>query len=122
MQKKNISIEKVIPEKKASHHDFIIAKFSTKVCVETIYLIQKCTDRIPSEIIDRAIEKIVLNVAVPVVAPEDVIIIKMLNGSPPDVQDAQKIYRFTKDIIDEKYLKKTCRQFKIKYKSLIASV
>lgn len=57
----------------------------------------------------RAVRISIMGVKIPVISPEDLIIMKLLAGGPVDIDDARKILKIMGDKIDFAYLEKQCR-------------
>lgn len=58
-------------------------------------------------------EKIhVMGIEIPVVSPEDLIVLKLLAGGPVDIHDARNIYNVMREKLDMQYLKKELKRCK----------
>jgi hypothetical protein len=68
---------------------------------------------ISMEVYKRVIDISVFGVRLPVLSPEDIIISKLIAGSPVDLDDAKKIVKIMDERIDFKYLEEQCEKKKL---------
>lgn len=61
-------------------------------------------------VFERAINLSIMGMSVPVLSPEDTIIVKLLAGGVLDIDDAKKVFCVMKDRIDLRYLEDQCRK------------
>jgi len=91
--------------------------FKSREGDETIDLILG-VKRLPKNVFQRAIDLTIFEQIIPVVSPEDLIVMKLLADSPLDIQDAQGIIDVLEEKIDMEYLSKTCRKLRLNLNKL----
>jgi hypothetical protein len=90
--------------------------------LESVVLMEKSAN-MPPEVIERAVGiEFIRGRIYYVVSPEDCILFKLINKTPPDIKDAQKIYYKMKGRLDLNYLKKMCKNYRINFKKIFAEV
>jgi predicted nucleotidyltransferase len=90
------------------------AKASDAEPVEIILGIKK----MPARIFERARKLAFLGLEVPVVAPEDLIVLKCLAGGPIDLEDARAIFAIMKSKLDLEYLRGEFLRCRISFEKL----
>lgn len=77
--------------------------------------------KMPVDIYLRSEKVDLMGVEIPVVSPEDLIVLKLLAGGPVDLQDARSIYKIVKERLDLSYLGKELRRCKFSIERLETS-
>jgi len=91
--------------------------FKTKEGDESIDLILGIK-KLPKNIFQRTINLTIFEQIIPVVSPEDLVLMKLLAGSPLDIQDAQGIIDVLKEKIDLDYLSIMSRKLRLNLRKL----
>ncbi len=66
--------------------------------------------KMPDQIYSRAEIINIMGLKIPVISPEDLIVLKLLAGSSLDIHDAKNIYRIVEERMDMVYLKKELKR------------
>lgn len=69
--------------------------------------------KMPHDVYLRAKKLHFAGMEIPVISPEDLIILKLIAGSPLDISDAQNIYEIVKDQLDMIYVEKEVKRCKL---------
>lgn len=67
----------------------------------------------PKDVYKRAKNIVIMGNEIPVVSPEDLVVLKLFANSPLDIEDARKIISILNDRIDYPYIEEICRNKKI---------
>jgi predicted nucleotidyltransferase len=74
--------------------------------------------KMPDKIYLRAEKINILGLEIPVISPEDLIVLKLLAGSPLDILDAKNIYRIVEERMDMAYLEKELKRCRLSLKAI----
>lgn len=74
--------------------------------------------KMPPDVYLRAKKLHFAGMEIPVISPEDLIVLKLIAGSPLDISDAQNIYEIVKDQLDMNYLEKEVKRCKLSLNSI----
>jgi len=74
--------------------------------------------KMPPEVYLRAKKFHFAGMEIPVISPEDFIILKLIAGSPLDISDARNIYEIVKEQIDMVYVEKEMKRCKLSLNSI----
>lgn len=75
--------------------------------------------KMPADIYLRSEKVDLMGVEIPVVSPEDLIVLKLLTGGPVDLQDARDIYKILKERLDMSYLGKELKRCKLSIERIL---
>ncbi|MGE5344234.1 MAG: nucleotidyltransferase [Candidatus Omnitrophota bacterium] len=74
--------------------------------------------KMPSDVYLRAKKLHFAEIEIPVISPEDLIILKLIAGGPSDINDARNIYEILKEKLDDQYLGKEVKRCKLSLNSI----
>lgn len=74
--------------------------------------------KMPQGIFERALSLDFLGLTTPIVAPEDLIILKCLAGGPVDLEDARSILTIMRGKLDKKYLERELKRCRLSLQKL----
>jgi len=75
--------------------------------------------KMPADIYLRSEKVDLMGVEIPVVSPEDLIVLKLLAGGPVDLQSARDIYKILKERLDMFYLGKELKRCKLSIERIL---
>lgn len=103
----------------SSNMELAIVEFINQNNIESFVIITK-GKIMPPDILKRAVYIEIKQAGkFCVVSPEDSIILKLMNKTPPDIRDAKQIYKHLHKKLDFNYLKKICKDYNIRYEKYI---